>query len=280
MVDGSAADVVEAHRECFGSVVRVLVPETRTLNGKVGNVVTGAFAARNECIVVADDDVRYEPGQLERVCALLDDAEVVRPQNYFSPCPWHTRLDTARTLLNRVTGGDWPGTLGLRRSALVRSGGYSGDVLFENLELVRTLRAFGGREHLALDVLVARRPPTSKHFRGQQVRQAYDEFARPIRLAASLIVAPAAIAAVSSRRYARARPGDRHQHRHGRVRPSPRRRPGRVSSLVFVPRAGVADMALALLMDGALRSCPRRCALPRSAHRPSCLIPCRTSSTC
>jgi hypothetical protein len=67
--------------------------------------------------------------------------------------------------------------------------------------LVRTLQAFGGREHLALDVLVARRPPTSEHFRGQQVRQAYDEFARPIRLAASLFVAPAAIAAVSSRRY-------------------------------------------------------------------------------
>ena len=99
VVDGSAAWVVDAHRDRFGPVVRVLVPESRTLNGKVGNVVTGVFAARNEYVVLADDDVRYEPGQLGEVCALLEDAEVVRPQNYFSPCPWHRaarhRTDTA-----------------------------------------------------------------------------------------------------------------------------------------------------------------------------------------
>jgi hypothetical protein len=69
-------------------------------------------------------------------------------------------------------------------------GGYDGDVLFENLELVRTLRAAGGREHVAYDLFVARRPPTSRHYLSQRVRQAYDEFARPERLAAQLAVAP------------------------------------------------------------------------------------------
>ena len=38
--------------------------------------------------------------------------DLVRPQNYFEPLPWHARWDTARTLLNRGLGRDYPGTLG------------------------------------------------------------------------------------------------------------------------------------------------------------------------
>ena len=53
---------------------------------------------------------------LAKVIAALATADVVRPQNYFQPLPWHARWDTGRMLLNRVTGGDWPGTLGVRRS--------------------------------------------------------------------------------------------------------------------------------------------------------------------
>ncbi len=86
------------------------------------------------------------PSSLRRVCALLDRADVVRPQNVFEPAPWHAVLDTGRSLIARATGGDWPGTLGLRMAAYARAGGYDGDVLFENLELVRTLRATGARE--------------------------------------------------------------------------------------------------------------------------------------
>ena len=32
------------------------------------------------------------------------------------------------------------------------AGGYDGDVLFENLELIRTVRARGGEEAVALDL--------------------------------------------------------------------------------------------------------------------------------
>ena len=266
MVDGSAAGVVEAHRESFGSVVQMLVPPTATLNGKVGNVTAGVTAARNEYVVLADDDVRYEFAQLEQVCALLRDAEVVRPQNYFSPCPWHARLDTARTLLNRVTGGDWPGTLGIRRSAFVAAGGYAGDVLFENLELVRTLLAFGGREHLALDVFVARRPPTYEHFRGQQVRQAYDEFARPARLALFLLFVPRDACCARGSALLRRRSVGRHQYRRRRMWPSAGRRRDSVSRLIVVPRSGVADVAVVLLMDGTHRTSARRCPVPRTTH--------------
>lgn len=200
VVDGSDAATVARHRAELPKSVPVVEPHERTPMGKVGNVMTGLRVARNEFVVIGDDDVRYTVHDLEQVVDRLHDADVVRPQNYFHPRPWHARVDTARIALNRVLGGDWPGTLAVRRSLLLQAGGYAGDVMFENLELVRTVRAAGGREAVALDVNVRRAPPTARHFRGQQVRQAYDEFARPARLVASLLVAPlVAVAAARGR---------------------------------------------------------------------------------
>jgi hypothetical protein len=154
--------------------------------------MTGVRAARYEHVIVADDDVRYRRAELLRMLDLLRTHDVVRPQNFFHPMPWHARWDTARSLLNRLGDGDWPGTLGLRRSMLLEAGGYSGEVLFENLELVRTMRAAGGREAVASDLFVARRPPSANHFITQRPRQAYDEWARPVRLAAQLALLPVA----------------------------------------------------------------------------------------
>ena len=104
-------------------------------------------------------------------------------------------------LLNRVTGGDWPGTIAVRRSALAATGGYDGRALVENLELVRTVVAAGGREVLLDDLFVARRPPTSRHFWSQRVRQAYDELARPGRLAWQLGLLPAMAVCVATGRW-------------------------------------------------------------------------------
>ncbi len=85
----------------------------------------------------------------------------MRPQNYFSRLPWHARWDTARTLLNRSLGRDYPGTLAVRRSRMLAMGLYDGDVLFENLELIRTVRAHGGSTVAPLDLYVARVPPSA-----------------------------------------------------------------------------------------------------------------------
>ena len=189
VVDGSDPCVFAQHRARFHPEVVVMTPEYVTPNGKVGNVVTGLRHARFENVVIADDDVRYRPAQLRQLTERLAVADIVRPQNYFDVLPWHARFDTARTLIARATGGDWPGTLAVRRSLALP--GYAGDVLFENLELVRTITARGGVEAVALDLYVARRPPSTRHFVGQQIRQAYDEFARPVRLALALAVVPA-----------------------------------------------------------------------------------------
>ncbi|MEO8563795.1 MAG: glycosyltransferase family 2 protein [bacterium] len=195
VVDGSDAAVFDAHAIAWGDVVRHVRPdpELATPMGKVGGVLTGVRLASHERMILADDDVRYDEESLRQVTDALRTSDVVRPQNYFDPLPWHARLDTGRMLLNRVLGGDWPGTLGVRRSILRATDGYDGRAMFENLELVRTVAAAGGRHALLLDAFVARRPSTTVHFWSQRVRQAYDELARPARLAAQLSILPLAV---------------------------------------------------------------------------------------
>jgi glycosyl transferase family 21 len=203
VVDGSPDPLWRAHHASFSGDVVHLRPDPGLAfgNGKVNGVLTGLAAASHEAVVTADDDVRYDREGLRRLVGLLDHADLVRPQNFFDPLPWHARLDTARTLLNRVGGGDFPGTLGVRRSLLLDAGGYDGDVLFENLELLRTVRAAGGKVRTPFDLYVRRLPPDTRHFLGQRVRQAYDEFARPARLAGSLALLPAVVAMAARRRW-------------------------------------------------------------------------------
>ena len=192
VVDGSATPIFDAHTTAWGQVVRHVAPagDLATPMGKVGGVLTGVRLATHDMLVIADDDVRYDDASMSGVIRALHSADVVRPQNYFSPMPWHACWDMGRSLLNRLHGGDWPGTLGVRRSVLLRTGGYDGSAMFENLELVRTVVAAGGREAAPLDVFVARRPSSTRHFLSQRVRQAYDELARPARLAWQLAVLP------------------------------------------------------------------------------------------
>lgn len=207
VIDGSPAPVFSEHAKALRGVARHLAPhpDLDFPMGKVNGVLTGIRECSGELIVLADDDVRYDPSTLRRTVELLDGADLVRPQNCFDEMPWHARWDTARSLLNRVfTGdptfpvGDFPGTLAVRRGAVLATGGYDGDALFENLELMRTIHAAGGKVATPLDLYVPRRPPSTAHFLSQRVRQAYDDFAIPARISAFLALAP--LAAHSLRR--------------------------------------------------------------------------------
>ena len=190
VVDNSPESVFSAHASAFGTFAVHCRPSPahHGLNGKVVNVLTGLELCGTERLVVADDDVRYDEHSLAAVLRGLDVADVVRPQNYFDPSPWHAVTDTSRILINRALDGDWPGTLAFRKSALAP--GYDADALFENLEAVRTVCARGGSESVRRDIYVRRLPPTVSHFWSQRVRQAYDEFARPIRLLIALSILP------------------------------------------------------------------------------------------
>lgn len=192
VVDGSPPAVFAANAEAWGRLAIHVPPaeEEQWLMGKVSGVRTGVRLASREHLVIADDDVRYDAEALRRTARLLDEHDLVRPQNYFTRLPWHARWDTARTLLNRGLGRDYPGTLAVRRSRMLAMGLYDGDVLFENLELIRSVRAHGGSATAPLDLYVGRIPPSARHFWGQRTRQAYDDFAIPPRMALWLAIVP------------------------------------------------------------------------------------------
>jgi Glycosyltransferase like family 2 len=202
VVDGSPPPLFAAHARAWEGIACHVPtdPDVSCANGKVTGVITGMRRATADHVVIADDDVRYEPDGLRAVVELLRDADLVRPQNHFDPLPWHARWDTARTLLNRGLGGDYPGTFGIRRATFAAMGGYDGDVLFENLELIRTVRAHGGTERRALDLYVRRLPPEARRFWSQRVRQAYDDLAQPLRMATFLAIGPAVSYALLRRR--------------------------------------------------------------------------------
>ncbi|KAK5043545.1 hypothetical protein LTR84_011447 [Exophiala bonariae] len=198
VVDGSPPPVFAEHHRHWASFSTHIAPAPDVVyrNGKVNGVITGVRATTAERVIIADDDVRYDDQSLARTLTLLADADIVVPQNYFDPLPWHAAWDSARILLNRGLGMDYPGTLAIRRTAFMAAGCYDGDVLFENLELMRTLQANGARLVTASDAFVRRLPPEFRHFADQRVRQAYDSLAQPLRLAAEVALLPAVALAV------------------------------------------------------------------------------------
>lgn len=70
---------------------------------------------------------------------------MVRPQNYFSPSPFWTNIDTGRILLNRAyfPEGNFPGTFGFRKTSFLNSLPFDRDVLFDNEEIVKHLENRG-----------------------------------------------------------------------------------------------------------------------------------------
>jgi hypothetical protein len=267
VVDGSPTAVFDQHARALPALIRHVPPSVTTPMGKVGGVLTGLAMARHDQVVIADDDVRWTRALLEHAWRRAGSAWVARPQNRFEPAPWHARWDTGRILLNRATSGDWPGTMLVRRSVL--PDGYAGDVLFENLELVRAVKARGGRERVLFDVVVPRRPPSTGRFLEQRVRQAYDEWARPWRMAIQLAVVPAAVrwprrapVAVAAAAVALAEVGRRREG--GRAHWSPS------ASLWAVPwvaeRSVTAWLAVAARARGGVRYRDGR--LAKAAHRP------------
>ena len=81
-------------------------------------------------------------------------------------------------LINRgvLRTGDYPGTCGLRRSAMLRVGHYDGDVLFDNEELVRHFIVKGASVCHARDFFILKRAPTLSKWLEQRPRQAYEDF--------------------------------------------------------------------------------------------------------
>jgi hypothetical protein len=198
VVDGSPASVFDEHDRAWSATCRHVKvdPQYRYLNGKVNGIHTGVDLAGCAKIIIADDDIRYTAANIERICLLLDQHEMVRPQNYLKPLPWWARLEAARMLLNRalLRTGDYPGTCGFLRSAMRRVGHYDGDVLFDNEEIVRHFALNGARICNALDFFILKRPPTLSKWWEQRPRQAYEDFVMWAKTAFFLSLLPACLA--------------------------------------------------------------------------------------
>lgn len=206
VVDGSDDEYFSEHQALWASACTHVRPRPGLsfANGKVDGVFTGIELASNDKVIIADDDVRYDEPALIAMEAELEYAELVRPQNYFDPAPWHALWDTGRTLVNRAFAADYPGTLGVRRAAFLSCGGYDGNTMFENLELIRTIEAGGGRSVSRLDLYVRRMPPSTARFWSQRSRQAFDDLAQPWRLLAFLALGPLLVREIALGRLRRA----------------------------------------------------------------------------
>jgi hypothetical protein len=204
IVDGSPREVFQAHASVWGPVARHVRADNRYgyLNGKVNGIHTGLAVSEYDKTVVADDDIRFTPGDIARMDEALDRWEVVRPQNYlgFAPAaphqlPWWALLEAGRMLMNRgwLKTGDYPGTCGFRKSTFRRVGPYDGDVLFDNEEIIRHFASSGASVFYATDFFILKRPPTLKKWWEQRPRQAYEDFVMRFKTALSLVLIPSLI---------------------------------------------------------------------------------------
>jgi hypothetical protein len=185
VVDGSPPPVFEQNHQAWSAICRH-EPVDRCfgyLNDKVNGIHTGVDLATTEKIILADDDIRYSPSQIDRVCELLDNFDVVRPQNFLRPLPWWARMEAARMLINRATlrTADYPGTCAFRRSTMLRVGHYDGDVLFDNEEIIRHFAREGAAINYATNLFVQKAPPRFQKWIEQRPRQAYEDFGLRIK---------------------------------------------------------------------------------------------------
>jgi hypothetical protein len=203
VVDGSPSEIYEHHSGLWSAYVKHIPPDPSLtfMNGKVNGVTTGIRYSKTDAIVVADDDIRLDRSSIERMIGALREHDVVIAQSYFDPAPWHAQWDEARILLNRAFGMHFPAALALRRSLFLEIGGYDGDVLFENLELLRSMRFGGAKIARPNDLFVRHLAPERHAFASQRVRQAYDDFTLPARMMLWLSLLPVTLIALRRRRF-------------------------------------------------------------------------------
>ncbi len=180
VIDGSPPDVFAEHAQIWRGVCRHAPVDSqyKYLNGKVNGIHTGVALAEHNRVILADDDIRYTPENVRRIADLLEKFDMVRPQNYFRPLPFWAKTEAARMLINRafISEGDYSGTLGVTRNAMLRFGHYDGDVLFDNEESVRHFRFKNAKIKYARDFFILKLPPTFEKWIEQRPRQAYEDF--------------------------------------------------------------------------------------------------------
>ena len=158
----------------FGSRVRLVRTEHRTLMGKVGNVMTG-LRSRTTTRSWSPTTTCATPARNSATSARrLDAAEgwSSHPELFHARTPWQPS-GTPRGCCSH-TCHRWRLARHARSACVVRirnARWNTGRRDVRNLELYVRSAPAGAHEDVALDLLIARRPPTTQHFIRQQVRR-------------------------------------------------------------------------------------------------------------
>jgi hypothetical protein len=161
VVDASEPAAFDDHRRVLRWVARHLPPAPAhlTADGTLHLLEASADFAQTNKVVVATPAAHYQPEDLHRVCDLLEDHEVVVPNEYLDPLPWWARIDAGRMLLQRavVVSPDAVGTFGFRRDSLaaIRRHGRPSDAG----DILHALARQGMELHDAADVFIRQTPP-------------------------------------------------------------------------------------------------------------------------
>jgi hypothetical protein len=177
VLDASPGEVYEEHHRALRWVGRHLPVPAGVDKARIATELAAC-----EKVILAGEQVRYTPADLEQMCALLDGHEVVEPQDYFDPLPWWGGIDAGRMLVHRGIEPypDHGATFGFRRSALRGLRGLEPE---GGEDAVRRLAAQGAEVFSANDVFIQRQPPPFSAWLSERPRQADDDFSMPVKSA-------------------------------------------------------------------------------------------------
>jgi hypothetical protein len=158
-------------------------PEDRTAGGAVDVIRASVMHAACEKIVVATQDTRYSPEAISRLCELLEQHEVVEPQDYLDPLPWWGNIEAGRMLVHRGVEPqpDHGATFAFRRTTVRALRSLANATL--STDPVRRLDASGAEVYPAASVFVRRGPGTFGEWLQRRPQLAGDDFAFPMKTA-------------------------------------------------------------------------------------------------
>jgi hypothetical protein len=161
----------------------------RMADGSVDLLRAAVEMASAEKIIVASAETRCSVEDVISILSLLDQFEVIEPDDYVAATNWNGGIEAGRILLHRglEQSGQVRSTMAIRRSAyrpLLEFEERSGDA---NL---RRLFVHGADAYGAHDVFVRREPPQASRWLKRRVREAAADFALPLKTALFLGVLP------------------------------------------------------------------------------------------
>jgi hypothetical protein len=165
------------------------VPGESIAPARLGLVRTAVGHSLCDKVIIASPDIRYTASEIDRMCDLLDDHEVVEPVEYLDPLPWWGTIEAGRLLVQRGLDSVYrqSRTFGFRRSAIGELKMVGSD---DERDSIRQLAMNGAEVFAPADLFVRRRPPLLADWLRARPADADRDFVLPFKSAFFLGVIP------------------------------------------------------------------------------------------